>query len=490
MSDKFNFQKLVGKSDQIKLLSFFSIIIIFLLNAQIINCANAKCPNDTLITDTNCFNNLIIFNSSKYRAGHFVTTKNGDLIIEFSVDDSTHKNARLFYGLKSDGRYFFSNESSTYELNITGGSIQDTGRYESRNLIVTIENDPINEYILSVSSYTSVVELHNLNSENDTHFIWTPKNFFGFDEDYIFSYEFSLFELKKNESTYIIIFNPRETSNGENTDAFIIKKFRLKSFDSNAYDELNSIKYSNNFNNRIVNMFSMDDYDILVVFYVENINTDTKIGKYAIRFYDYNLEYKNNITIFGGELSTLNSGWGIFFKGFYLKEKYATFIYFTEVNNGKSLNFRLSELSIGTNGYDFSHKIAHTISDYNFYTFVSLSDFLKINDKRIAFISTVGSSKGVDRFIYFLLFDLYDNYTRMRIRVYYFKINDFIFKSELSGYIYNGYFLFDTTSIIEISPMNDGDPSWSNYFSIFMIFGYANGTDSIEDISYFFENSL
>ena len=123
-----------------------------------------------------------------------------------------------------------------------------------------------NDYLLSVSSYKSVVELHNLSSTNDIHHTWTAKNFFEINgKDYIFSYEFSLFELK-NEKAYIIAFNPIELNSNE-CKYYMIKKFKIKSFDSNAYEEIRSVFYDNNYNNRIVCSFSMDDFNIIVVFY-------------------------------------------------------------------------------------------------------------------------------------------------------------------------------------------------------------------------------
>ena len=129
-----------------------------------------------------------------------------------------------------------------------------------------MDNDDNNDYLLSVSSYKSVVELHNLSSTNDIHHTWTAKNFFEINgKDYIFSYEFSLFELK-NEKAYIIAFNPIEPDSNE-CNNYMIKKFKIKSFDSNAYEEIKSEYYDNNYNNRIVCSFSMDDFNIIVVFY-------------------------------------------------------------------------------------------------------------------------------------------------------------------------------------------------------------------------------
>ena len=75
-------------------------IIFFLLNTlNLYSCSS--CPNQVLIDNAECFNNVIKFDTKKYRAGHFVTYKNGDLIAEFSDDGGdTDGFARIFYGLK------------------------------------------------------------------------------------------------------------------------------------------------------------------------------------------------------------------------------------------------------------------------------------------------------------------------------------------------------------------------------------------------------
>ena len=52
---------------------------------------------------------------------------------------------------------------------------------------------------------------------------------------------------------------------------------------------------------------------------------------------------------------------------------------------------------------------------------------------------------------------------------------------QISTYLYNGYLLFSSTFITQEENDNLEDYS-TNYFSLFMIFGYANGTDRIENI--------
>ena len=123
-----------------------NIIILFLLLKTLkINCEDIECKRDASLFNTKCFNNILKFDNKRYRNGHFATNQKGDLIIEFS-ENGDNNHFRLFYGLKSDGRYYFENESPTYELNITLAkhSVESThyyARYESNNLFVSLNNN-------------------------------------------------------------------------------------------------------------------------------------------------------------------------------------------------------------------------------------------------------------------------------------------------------------------------------------------------------------
>ena len=56
-----------------------------------------NCENDmTINIDTNCYNEVLLFNAKNYRAGHFAINNKDDMIVEYSDDHS-----RLFYGFKN-----------------------------------------------------------------------------------------------------------------------------------------------------------------------------------------------------------------------------------------------------------------------------------------------------------------------------------------------------------------------------------------------------
>jgi hypothetical protein len=71
----------------------------------------------------------------------------------------------------------------------------------------------------------------------------------------------------------------------------------------------------------------------------------------------------------------------------------------------------------------------------------------------------------------------------MKLRTFSYDISDYVFIKELSGYFYNGHLVFDATSVLKT------DSDMTNYFSLFMIFGYENGTNYTKDISFLFSDS-
>jgi hypothetical protein len=177
-----------------------------LLTFDLILCEGCKGIKD--LTDTSCFNDVITFNHEKWRAGHACTNSKGEVLVEFSLDVE-YTSKRLFYGLKKNGRYFFDGEPVFKEIEYTQcqdceADNQLKGRFESRNLLVSLESDSTKskQYIFSMSVYYSLVEL--IDFDNSLNYkTWNVTKFFGLTHP-IFSYEFSLFEIEDSR-TYITV---------------------------------------------------------------------------------------------------------------------------------------------------------------------------------------------------------------------------------------------------------------------------------------------
>ena len=436
------------------ILSNYSIIFYLLIEIRILKCDTCKTYNS--FSNNECFNNIIIFNDKEYRAGHFAKNKNGDMIIEYSKDDS-----RLFYGLKKNGNYYFGDSPIKIIENINNDESLSS-RYESNNIFVSIQSD-INkekEYLFSISSSQSITELHDL--ENNNYVVRKTENFI---ENEIYSYQIPLLEIS-NQNIYFCIY-----THLNNTEAIFItiKKFGFTNFNLNSYNNINSVTISNNANNRIISSIIIDDYSLIVLFFLRNKN------KLSVNFYDFDLNDKGN----NQEVANLedpNTGDGIFFKAVYLDNLIVALIYFNDWLDVTSLIIKtiyIIKMEDGNYSRNTTKGIDKNINQYDLRPDITLNDFLKINNDRLAFISTYDYMT-----LYIILFDFYNNYENIKMRFFYHNLPDYIFALELSAFVYNDYLAF--TSTVKL---------YTKYFSIFMIFGYANGTENTIDISPYFTDS-
>ena len=87
---------------------FIYIIQLILIFIQIPPCYFQSCNKyNNILENSQCFNNIIIIDSSFYRAGHFAKNKNGDIVAEYSIDKDGLAHQRLFYCINKSGKYFY-----------------------------------------------------------------------------------------------------------------------------------------------------------------------------------------------------------------------------------------------------------------------------------------------------------------------------------------------------------------------------------------------
>ena len=445
----------------IKILTFNYFISILLFVSQLRFAYNESCKTDNSISNSECFNNLIKFSDKRYRAGSFAKNKNGDIIIEYAAYSS-----RLFYGLRNDGKYYFNNESSIKVIENINSDDGCTDRWESENIFVSLEDDinKDNQYLLSISTYQTLAELYNF--QNDNYVVRKTENFIG---NEIYSFQFSLLETQiDNKNIYFCIYTHL---NGTEGNLYTIKKFGFTNFSLTSYHDIQNLQLNNNLNNRIQSCLIIDEEKIIVIFFIKAKE------RLAVSFFDFDLNPKGQEQQIC-ELSNTNLGTGIFFKSIYLDKKNLGLILFKDGNQGNSLLLRIYYIILKENGqYNKESILEYNIDKYNFKTDITLNDFIKINNERLVFISTIQYTS-----LYILFFDLYNNYTSVKIRVYNYQLTNYKVVNELSAIIYNDYLVFSSTVKLLISP--------GGVYSIFMIFGYANETENtiIIDISQYFSD--
>ena len=481
------------------------------------------CKYSMSLKNKDCFNNVIKFKHKKYLSNNFALSSNGDFITEFTeytkYDELSY--SRLFYGFTKEGRYFLSNQSSfTDEKNIDIDENEYNENelfyhhaiYNSKNFFVTMKNEPTkkNQYLFGINAYNSMVELHDLNKTDNNYHIWSLKKFFNLNEkEYYWPYEFELFELKK-ESAYIIAFIPTFEIYEEIGQLSFIKKFRFQSFDENAYKEINSVKYEDYIESRITNTFLMDDLSTFVVLaykYLKSgpqipekfdvdlnrrISVPSSLIRIYLNFYNYNLtllSYAKEMEIKSPYLHNCNLD-EVFIKSLYLNKKNVLFIY----NNWEKFTFELFELDYQRKNNILLSGGKYTSNTLDFDIYESKSDFVKINNNKAAFIYTgftkVGITRGGgkkqlphNRVISILIINIVQ-YGEISAREYNIDLDRYTTTMKISGFLYNGHLLI--SSIVKKKEGNNFHDSSDELLSLFMIFGYSNGTDSIIDISQYF----
>ena len=214
---------------------FLFFIFLIKITSSETNTCNSE--NNKQLSNTDCFTDIIKFDQDNYRAGHAIVTKNKELLIEFSLDYNSSN--RLFYGLKNNGRNYFPDDSFVKIVDI-GDDNGIKSRYESMNRMVKI-NDNTNgetEYILSISTFKTVMELYDPETFNSA--ITYSKNYLDYQ---LFSFQFQILEGKiNNEYVYFCSFTPTENIDNvggkETGTKTILTRFKFSSLGFEKTDAL------------------------------------------------------------------------------------------------------------------------------------------------------------------------------------------------------------------------------------------------------------
>ena len=448
--------------------------LIFLFSFNIIKC---QTPEDNLfsicnenyntITDEFCFNKILKFEN--YQLNHFVKDDYGNnILVEFTEYSENDEKSRKLYKLSSDRESIFSVDSSnTKEFKIKNNNENlDFKFVGSKNLFVDINNK---QYLLCINEYNFMVELYDVNSDNNNHF-WSFKTFFNLAEgEYLSYFSYEVFELPL-ESAYIIVFIPNETSNDKISSAIFIKKFKFKSLDDNSIEDIKSVDFKAYENQKILNVFFMDDEEILVVLTYKG-NGRRRVSKimppgdwislrktvnygFNLQFYKDGIDKTKENEIYFNHLWSWNGEEKLFIKSLYLNGNVA-FIYYKE--GDKNFYVELYYIDSMSTGAFFSRMSNNKQATYSFDIDTSLNDFVKINDKRLAFIYTSSSYIGI------LIIDINENNNIICIIDYYIDFGKFTIE-KISGFSIDDYFFDFGGYLVLAATVSQSDDSQQEIF--------------------------
>ena len=328
------------------------IILIFLCQIAQFDCATCSVSSKIKPEGDACFNNVILIYG---RSGQFHLRNDGVLFIEFSSGGD-----RIFFGLKPNGRGAFEIDSPIYFLQgITSSCYNDNGnnicvdsRYESKNCLVSLEDDTTKQkqFLFSVSTYISLTELHYFDEQfQNTHKTWLTTDFFSVDRGrYIFSYQFALVELPNNTYVAAYVQYKGTYKKGDEyhdySESYKLTKFKFTSPTERTI-LANPNEFINNFDDRIVSAFYFEHYQYLAVIFLKS-----SPFQYTFRFHDLdNLNTIEEKEFYGldntDDFKIANKGQGLYFKALYLKYQYFAIVFFTSNKDNEKKNSAMVLLS-------------------------------------------------------------------------------------------------------------------------------------------------
>ena len=495
-----------NKNNKTKYTSKFSIIFFIFALFQLINKSLAECPRDrpilisneckmqycsqeqfnssyckidNSIVKTQWLNNIIQIGPLNYRYINFASYSNGDMVVETTSFPSDPK--RYFYGLKNDGRPFFTDKNTHEETPsyVIETNYQNKNKYESQAIIIkSSENGEDNgkEYFLSVSKLDAYAELFDFNKDK-IHYK-TLKEFTG--KDYINTHRHSFFFYKNSSNNYCYIFGFTNGNNPQNKNI----NFQKHIFDSiNSFEYINSnrdnIQPINNGYGKMISSFKTPRGLIISFFLI-------KIDKIYFNIRKYNEDFSNPID-FNFENTIDNDE--VYYKCVHLKGEIGAFSYYQMKNGVPYPIIMFKEFNIEENRFKnyLSSKYENSeilLNQKIFHPPAIINDLIKMNDNKVCF-GAVNSNKD---FLFIVLINIFGN-NLAKIRFYslpMFSLYKYKVLFDLRIHNYNNFLAVGTS----YCPNQQCDDNSYDHYSALIIFSYPNSLDTEFNLeNYLFDNN-
>ena len=347
----------------------------------------------------------------------------GDLIAEYSVG-----NKRLFFGMKKDGNYYFG-DNITKEIEINNKA--NISRGYSR--IMFVKNSiKDKEYLFSIGFESSNVEIYNIEEEK---YLLLPSISFLGREIYSYWPELTELSLNDNKKEYLISYLYFLYDNGDDTRRdFVFNKFDFFDFELQPLDQSKEVIIEIHYVHQRISVSFVSDEKIFI-FYLTR-------PYFMLEIYDYNLQkISGSINI---DKCLGDFPWHVvfFMYGSYLKDDYIFLLYYTIK---KTLTIKVGK--IGKENLNFQEMIYSFINstvcnNVYLYYHVLYNECTKMSNERIAYVFRHETDETI---LNIILFDLYNNYQNMKIRIYKNTFNNYKIKAHPTCITYNGLLVFSST---------------------------------------------
>ena len=441
---------------------------------------NGICSIENDIAKTQWLNNFIIFNEYRYRFSNMAINKKGDFIFETSSEELN--GVRLFFGLKKNGKYYFTNNYNETmpikKIIVLDDKNEGAMRYESNIFFIKIKNEKFEEskeFLLSISIFYGFMELYDLDDEYEP-----VSKVSAVDLNQFVNYAKYCPFIELNSKEYLYFFTGKhKDDDGWNNFYIIIKKYifydNILNLDNMQDIPTKAIRASYS---RNTNAFKTDSNQI-VLFYLDIQN------RYKIEVLDENLETQK-VKYFEQIPSSYNFNNEYFNKCIHLRDNIGIFIYYLKPTDGAFPYVSIEDIDIegGSINTLFNFNLGEITKEYQFNGYPHLNNLIKINNKRFAYITT-----STDKLLlYIILFDLSSSNDNIIIRyykIYLYELYHYKIYNDISSIVYNNYL------VISLSVCNslqcDNKDSDSFYTSL-LFFSYFNTSDFELNITSYFSS--
>ena len=413
--------------------------------------------------------NLIILGEERYRFININSNQDNNLVV--LVTKAPGSGDRLFYGLKSNGRFLFkdeNNEEYPYKhYLISGQETRDQLKHDGESLFIKLYNENNNnvngnEYYICMGKADQYIELFNFNENSCNNFMQSK---LLFDKE-IFSHRGTFIRLTKQGSSSLYYYLLAAiTKTGEKENEVFYFQLRTFNFPSVNIEDRNSDKniIFSSIKSKIISCFETD-FGNIICFYRANVNY---IDSYVITTFQYGLNEQNTHTFTLAQSDSAET----FYKGIHLKNEIGVFIYFCD---GYIPYIAFKEFPSYTSMNDYNSFGAKLLNfDNSFNSGFLLNDILKISDTKICY-----ASPNTERTeLYVAIITLFNNDNNINITYYkqlIYENNNYMIFKDIKLDLYNNQFITLGLSLCNTTTCEkDENP----HFASFLIFSYPNSSD-------------
>jgi len=423
-----------------------------------------ECIINNTVIKNQWLNNIIFIGDKYYRYINFATYYNGDMVVE----TTSSQQKRIFYGIKQNGRPYFTNktdntETSYYYIYFIDENIE---RYESDGIIIKPNDE--NEYYFSVSGNASNAEIFDFNNEiiyykQSNDFVSSKK---------IISLRNAFFQLLNINYNYFFGFIADE----DGSSNIYFQKHQINTL-INFKDTTTKVDELKELNAYGKGVSCTQSSSGLIYCLFMNIYKEEK----SIILAKYESNFTGNISMAIGE-NIFDEN--IFLKCVLLKEEVIIFAYYAYISDDyypillfRKFNIKEQKFDSYIEDYGYFSGIKLKIKDIS--NNILLNDIVSMNEHKLAF-STVSKNKEI---LHIILINFYKD---EKVKIRYYSINLYslyhykVF-SDLRIHKYNNFITLGSSFCLKDSCQYDEDEN----FSVLMVFSYPNSTDTtinLEDL--------